>query len=134
MVAAAKSAIPTINDQATAMQLTNCTKNMVSALADLRSAAQKVSGTWGEGDTEMGRGIAGGGEIPNINYQAAVMLLTNFTKNMGSALADLRSAAQKVSCTWVGRVARLKGWGISDGGEIPTINNQATAMPMVNCM
>ncbi len=42
MVAAAKSAIPTINDQATAMQLTNCTKNMVSALADLRTAAQKV--------------------------------------------------------------------------------------------
>lgn len=57
MVAAAKASVPTIQDQASAMQLSQCAKNLGTALAELRTAAQKV---WelaliveGEGGVEM---------------------------------------------------------------------------------
>lgn len=42
MVTAAKATVPTISDQASAMQLSQCAKNLASALAELRTAAQKV--------------------------------------------------------------------------------------------
>lgn len=42
MVAAAKASVPTIQDQASAMQLSQCAKNLSTALAELRTAAQKV--------------------------------------------------------------------------------------------
>lgn len=42
MVAAAKATVPTIADQASAMQLSQCAKNLATALAELRTAAQKV--------------------------------------------------------------------------------------------
>lgn len=45
MVAAAKASVPTITDQASAMQLSQCAKNLAAALAELRTAAQKVSGS-----------------------------------------------------------------------------------------
>lgn len=43
MVTACKATVPTITDQASAMQLSQCAKNLASALAELRTAAQKVS-------------------------------------------------------------------------------------------
>nr|2LQG_A Chain A, Talin-1 [Mus musculus] len=42
MVAAAKASVPTIQDQASAMQLSQCAKNLGTALAELRTAAQKA--------------------------------------------------------------------------------------------
>lgn len=42
MVTASKAAVPTISDQASAMQLSQCAKNLASALAELRTASQKV--------------------------------------------------------------------------------------------
>lgn len=42
MVTAAKATVPTISDQASAMQLSQCAKNLASALAELRTASQKV--------------------------------------------------------------------------------------------
>lgn len=46
MVAAAKASVPTIQDQASAMQLSQCAKNLGTALAELRTAAQKVGTHW----------------------------------------------------------------------------------------
>lgn len=43
MVAAAKATVPTVSDQACAMQLSQCAKNLAAALAELRTATQKVS-------------------------------------------------------------------------------------------
>ena len=45
MVTAAKATVPTIGDQASAMQLSQCAKNLATALAELRTAAQKVPNT-----------------------------------------------------------------------------------------
>lgn len=42
MVASAKSAVPTVADQAAAMQLGQCAKNLATCLAELRTATQKV--------------------------------------------------------------------------------------------
>ncbi|XP_042587905.1 talin-1 [Cyprinus carpio] len=42
MVTAAKATVPTISDQASAMQLSQCSKTLASALAELRTAAQKA--------------------------------------------------------------------------------------------
>lgn len=43
MVTSAKSAVPTVADQAAAMQLNQCAKNLATCLAELRTAAQKVT-------------------------------------------------------------------------------------------
>lgn len=45
MVTSAKSAVPTVADQAAAMQLGQCAKNLATCLAELRTATQKVFGT-----------------------------------------------------------------------------------------
>ncbi|XP_053742191.1 talin-2 isoform X4 [Synchiropus splendidus] len=42
MVASAKSAVPTVTDQAAAMQLGQCAKNLATCLAELRTATQKA--------------------------------------------------------------------------------------------
>lgn len=42
MVSSAKSSVPTVTDQAAAMQLGQCAKNLATSLAELRTAAQKV--------------------------------------------------------------------------------------------
>uniref|UniRef100_A0A8B9RKX6 Talin 2b n=1 Tax=Astyanax mexicanus TaxID=7994 RepID=A0A8B9RKX6_ASTMX len=42
MVTSSKSAIPTVTDQAAAMQLSQCAKNLATCLAELRTAAQKA--------------------------------------------------------------------------------------------
>ena len=48
MIAAAKAAVPTIGDQAAAIQLANFAKQTASSLAELRAAASKV-GSWVRG-------------------------------------------------------------------------------------
>lgn len=42
MVSSSKAVVPTISDQATALQLTNFTKKLATALAELKTAAIKV--------------------------------------------------------------------------------------------
>ncbi|KAA8595437.1 hypothetical protein FQN60_010728 [Etheostoma spectabile] len=44
MVTSAKSSVPTVTDQAAAMQLGQCAKNLATCLAELRTSAQKVTG------------------------------------------------------------------------------------------
>lgn len=44
MVSSAKAAVPTVSDQAAAMQLSQCAKNLATSLAELRTASQKASG------------------------------------------------------------------------------------------
>ena len=42
MVTSAKSSVPTVTDQAAAMQLGQCAKNLATCLAELRTSALKV--------------------------------------------------------------------------------------------
>ena len=60
MATSAKATVPTIGEQASAMQLSQCAKNLASALAELRTAAQKVTrsdpvnSSHGDGSTANG--------------------------------------------------------------------------------
>eukprot|EP00061_Rhincodon_typus_P013315 g39617.t1 len=47
MVAAARATVPTIGDQASAMQLSQCAKNLANTLQELRAAAQKAQDACG---------------------------------------------------------------------------------------
>ena len=53
MVAAAKAAVPTVGDQASALQLGNFAKATASALAELRAASLKVGKTFYYGHVYM---------------------------------------------------------------------------------
>lgn len=53
MVTASKATVPTISDQASAMQLSQCAKNLASALAELRTASQKVRLLYGLDDEDL---------------------------------------------------------------------------------
>ncbi|XP_043934374.1 talin-1 [Protopterus annectens] len=68
MVTAAKAAVPTIADQASAMQLSQCSKNLATALAELRTAAQKAQEACGP-----------------LEIDAALSLIRNLEKNMQEA-------------------------------------------------
>jgi len=43
MVGYSKAVVPTVSDQATALQLANCTKKLALAIADLKTASLKVN-------------------------------------------------------------------------------------------
>uniref|UniRef100_A0A663FKZ1 Talin 1 n=1 Tax=Aquila chrysaetos chrysaetos TaxID=223781 RepID=A0A663FKZ1_AQUCH len=57
MVAAAKATVPTITDQASAMQLSQCAKNLAAALAELRTAAQKAQEACGPLEIDSALGL-----------------------------------------------------------------------------
>ncbi|NXG64191.1 TLN1 protein, partial [Hemiprocne comata] len=57
MVAAAKATVPTITDQASAMQLNQCAKNLATALAELRTAAQKAQEACGPLEIDSALGL-----------------------------------------------------------------------------
>lgn len=42
MVGYSKAVVPTVSDQATALQLANCTKKLALSIAELKTAAIKV--------------------------------------------------------------------------------------------
>lgn len=61
MVTSAKSSVPTVTDQAAAMQLGQCAKNLATCLAELRTSAQKV----GHGTINVSsHHVLGAGSIP----------------------------------------------------------------------
>ncbi|KAM9590959.1 talin-1-like isoform 1-T1 [Morphnus guianensis] len=57
MVAAAKATVPTITDQASAMQLSQCTKNLAMALAELHTATQKAQEACGPLEIDSALGL-----------------------------------------------------------------------------
>lgn len=57
MVSSAKAAVPTVSDQAAAMQLSQCAKNLATSLAELRTASQKASGPLVAQVSLLGKGL-----------------------------------------------------------------------------
>ncbi|KAM6293929.1 LOW QUALITY PROTEIN: talin-1-like [Aegotheles albertisi] len=112
MVAAAKATIPTITDQASAMQLSQCAKNLAAALAELRTAAQKAQEACGpleidsalglvqslERDLQEAKAAAHDGKLkplPGETMEKCSQDLGNSTKAVSSAIARiLREVAQ----------------------------------------
>ncbi|XP_030623059.1 talin-1 [Chanos chanos] len=123
MVTAAKATVPTISDQASAMQLSQCAKNLASALAELRTAAQKAQEACGpleidnaltvirglEKDMQEAKASAGEGKLkplPGETLEKCSQDLGSNTKAVSSAIAQLLSEATQGDENYTGMAAR----------------------------
>ncbi|XP_036384028.1 talin-1 [Megalops cyprinoides] len=123
MVTAAKATVPTISDQASAMQLSQCAKNLASALAELRTAAQKAQEACGpleidnalsvvrglEKDMQEAKVSAADGKLkplPGETLEKCSQDLGTSTKAVSSAIAQLLSEATQGNENYTGMAAR----------------------------
>ncbi|XP_066037108.1 talin-1 isoform X2 [Chamaea fasciata] len=123
MVAAAKATVPTITDQASAMQLSQCAKNLAAALAELRTAAQKAQEACGpleidsalglvqslERDLQEARAAARDGKLkplPGETMEKCAQDLGNSTKAVSSAIAHLLGEVAQGNENYTGIAAR----------------------------
>ncbi|KAA0703636.1 Talin-1 [Triplophysa tibetana] len=123
MVTATKATVPTISDQASAMQLSQCAKNLASALAELRNAAQKAQDTCGpleidnaltvvrglEKDMQEAKASAAQGKLkplPGETMEKCSQDLGSCTKAVSSAIAQLLSEATQGNENYTGMAAR----------------------------
>uniref|UniRef100_A0AAR2JJ00 Talin 1 n=1 Tax=Pygocentrus nattereri TaxID=42514 RepID=A0AAR2JJ00_PYGNA len=123
MVTAAKATVPTISDQASAMQLSQCAKNLASALAELRTAAQKAQEACGpleidnaltvvrglERDIQEAKAAAAEGTLrplPGETLEKCSQDLGSNTKAVSSAIAQLLSEATQGNENYTGKAAR----------------------------
>ncbi|NXB28112.1 TLN1 protein, partial [Eulacestoma nigropectus] len=123
MVAAAKATVPTITDQASAMQLSQCAKNLAAALAELRTAAQKAQEACGpleidsalglvqslERDLQEAKAAARDGKLkplPGETMEKCTQDLGNSTKAVSSAIAHLLGEVAQGNENYTGIAAR----------------------------
>ncbi|NXI37427.1 TLN1 protein, partial [Galbula dea] len=123
MVAAAKATVPTITDQASAMQLSQCAKNLAAALAELRTAAQKAEEACGpleidsalglvqslERDLQEAKAAARDGKLkplPGETMEKCAQDLGSSTKAVSSAIAHLLGEVAQGNENYTGIAAR----------------------------
>uniref|UniRef100_A0A9L0SC76 Talin 1 n=1 Tax=Equus caballus TaxID=9796 RepID=A0A9L0SC76_HORSE len=129
MVAAAKASVPTIQDQASAMQLSQCAKNLGTALAELRTAAQKAQEACGplemdsalsvvqnlERDLQEVKAAARDGKLkplPGETMEKCAQDLGNSTKAVSSAMAQLLGEVAQGNENYAGIAARDVAGGL----------------------
>ena len=129
MVAAAKASVPTIQDQASAMQLSQCAKNLGTALAELRTAAQKAQEACGplemdsalsvvqnlEKDLQEIKAAAREGKLkplPGETMEKCTQDLGNSTKAVSSAIAKLLGEIAQGNENYAGIAARDVAGGL----------------------
>uniref|UniRef100_A0A8C2IBI0 Talin 2 n=1 Tax=Cyprinus carpio TaxID=7962 RepID=A0A8C2IBI0_CYPCA len=88
MVTSAKAAVPTVTDQAAAMQLGQCAKNLATCLAELRTAAQKVP------------------TVHCLLLEKCAQDLGSTSKAVGSSMAQLLTCAAQGNEHYTGVAAR----------------------------
>nr|XP_047911866.1 talin-1 isoform X1 [Anser cygnoides]XP_047911868.1 talin-1 isoform X1 [Anser cygnoides] len=123
MVAVAKATVPTITDQASAMQLSQCAKNLAAALAELRTAAQKAQEVCGpleinsalglvqslERDLQEAKAATRDGKLkplPGETMEKCAQDLGNSTKAVTSAIAHLLGEVAQGNENYTGIAAR----------------------------
>ena len=103
MVAAAKAAVPTVGDQAAALQLGNFAKSTASALAELRSASAKVDmimwSSCDENNVEQAAEVCGSLEIDSA---------IDVVKGLSRDLAEVQKEVKD------GKLLPLPGESVSD--------------------
>ncbi|XP_033951567.1 LOW QUALITY PROTEIN: talin-1 [Pseudochaenichthys georgianus] len=123
MVTASKATVPTIGDQASAMQLSQCAKNLASALAELRTTSQKAQEACGPLEIENALSTVRGLEkeiqeakasakagilkpLPGETLEKSSQDLGSSTKAVSSAMAQLLSEATQGNENYTGMAAR----------------------------
>uniref|UniRef100_A0A8C9ZIW5 Talin 1 n=1 Tax=Sander lucioperca TaxID=283035 RepID=A0A8C9ZIW5_SANLU len=147
MVTASKATVPTIGDQASAMQLSQCAKNLASALAELRATSQKAQEACGpleidnalsmvrglEKDIQEAKASADEGKLkplPGETPEKCSQDLVTSTKAVSSAIAQLLSEATQGNENYTGMAARdvaqaLKSLASAARGVAATTGDQA---------
>uniref|UniRef100_A0AAQ4S5A9 Talin 1 n=1 Tax=Gasterosteus aculeatus aculeatus TaxID=481459 RepID=A0AAQ4S5A9_GASAC len=123
MVTASKATVPTISDQASAMQLGQCAKNLASALAELRATTQKAQEACGpleidnalstvrdlEKHIQEAKASAEEGKLkplPGETLEKCSQDLGTSTKAVSSAMAQLLSEVTQGNENYTGMAAR----------------------------
>ncbi|KAG9352349.1 hypothetical protein JZ751_020762 [Albula glossodonta] len=123
MVASAKSAVPTVADQAAAMQLGQCAKNLATSLAELRTAAQKANEACGpmeidsaltavqtlKNELQDAKMAAAEGQLkplPGESLEKCAQDLGSTSKAVGSSMAQLLTFAAQGNEHYTGVAAR----------------------------
>uniref|UniRef100_A0A8W8NQU0 Talin R4 domain-containing protein n=2 Tax=Magallana gigas TaxID=29159 RepID=A0A8W8NQU0_MAGGI len=123
LVSDANAAAPTVGDQAASMNMNQAVKTMTTALAELRTASGKAEEmcislevdaaldqlTELDRKLEEYRRAADGGNLvplPGETVEASAMKLGSTSKNVGSAMAQLLTAASQGNENYVGVAAR----------------------------
>ncbi|XP_077328905.1 talin-2 isoform X1 [Lithobates pipiens] len=123
MVASAKAAVPTVTDQAAAMQLGQCAKNLATSLAELRTAAQKAHEACGPmeidsalnavqtlknelQDAKMAATDRQLKPLPGETLEKCAQDLGSTSKTVGSSMAQLLTCAAQGNEHYTGVAAR----------------------------
>ncbi|KAF7241542.1 Talin-2 [Varanus komodoensis] len=123
MVASAKAAVPTVTDQAAAMQLSQCAKNLATSLAELRTASQKAHEACGpmeidsalntvqtlKNELQDAKMTAMDGQLkplPGETLEKCAQDLGSTSKAVGSSMAQLLTCAAQGNEHYTGVAAR----------------------------
>ncbi|XP_031420336.1 talin-2 isoform X2 [Clupea harengus] len=123
MVTSAKSAVPTVTDQAAAMQLGQCAKNLATCLAELRTAAQQAHEACGpleidsalntvqtlRNELQDAKKAALEGQLkplPGESLEKCAQDLGSTSKAVGSSMAQLLTCAAQGNEHYTGVAAR----------------------------
>ncbi|XP_061734573.1 talin-2a isoform X1 [Nerophis ophidion] len=123
MVTSTKSSVPTVTDQAAAMQLGQCAKNLATCLAELRMAAQKAHEACGpmeidsaltaiqtlKNELQDARLAAGNSQLkplPGESLEKCAQELGSTSKSVGSSMAQLLTCAAQGNEHYTGIAAR----------------------------
>ncbi|EGW07150.1 Talin-2 [Cricetulus griseus] len=121
MVSSAKAAVPTVSDQAAAMQLSQCAKNLATSLAELRTASQKATCGPMEidsalntvqtlknelQDAKMAAAESQLKPLPGETLEKCAQDLGSTSKGVGSSMAQLLTCAAQGNEHYTGVAAR----------------------------
>ncbi|XP_042262190.1 talin-2a isoform X2 [Thunnus maccoyii] len=123
MVTSAKSSVPTVTDQAAAMQLGQCAKNLATCLAELRTSAQKAHEACGPmeidsaltaiqtlrselQDAKQAAVNAQLKPLPGESLEKCAQDLGSTSKSVGSSMAQLLTCAAQGNEHYTGIAAR----------------------------
>ncbi|KAG7517328.1 talin-2 isoform X1, partial [Solea senegalensis] len=123
MVTSAKSSVPTVTDQAAAMQLGQCAKNLATCLAELRTSAQKAHEACGPmeidsaltaiqtlrselQDAKLAAVNAQLKPLPGETLEKCAQDLGSTSKSVGSSMAQLLTCAAQGNEHYTGIAAR----------------------------
>ncbi|XP_070163631.1 talin-2 isoform X2 [Polyergus mexicanus] len=131
VVKAARAVLPTVTDQASAMQLNNTSQQLGSSLADLRSAVTRARETCGGLELDAAEELINSlkdelGEfyraveaaslrpLPEETTESTALRLGATSKNVGFAMAQLLSAAKQGNENYTGSAARETASALKD--------------------
>uniref|UniRef100_A0A8C1UJW2 Talin 2a n=1 Tax=Cyprinus carpio TaxID=7962 RepID=A0A8C1UJW2_CYPCA len=149
IVSSAKSSVPTVTDQAAAMQLGQCAKNLATCLAELRTAAQTAHEACGpmeidsaliavqtlKNELQDAKMAASEGHLkplPGESLEKCTQDLGGTSKAVGSSMAQLLTCAAQGNEHYTGNTKKLLTLAQAARGVAATTSDPAGATAMLD--